>query len=274
MESVKKQLLSTVKEITDSRIEYSKSILSSDADVKIVVTSMLSSDSFSSYIKKVLDRNRQTINEDIELISSLMFSPGQDVKTTIERIEEFRNRITRIRESNDKQDKSLSLDFRKAIQELDDSAFYSLLSFYPDDKIELHYKPEGARKQFEPLSAASAGQKAAAILTVILAQGDEPILLDQPEDDLDNRLVYELVVKQMKLRKDQKQIIVVTHNANIPVNGDAENIVSMNSQSRYVEVKCQGTMDSKDIRTEICDVMEGTEYAFGMRAKKYHLRIQ
>lgn len=85
--------------------------------------------------------------------------------------------------------------------------------------------------------------------------------------------MYDLVVKQLKESKKQRQIIVVTHNANIPVNGDAEYIISLDSANRYVKVKCTGTMDDKDIRDEICDVMEGSEFAFGMRAKKYHMNI-
>lgn len=82
-----------------------------------------------------------------------------------------------------------------------------------------------------------------------------------------------MVVKRLKKAKHNRQVIVVTHNANIPVNGDAEYITSMDSESVYVKKKYEGTLDSQDIRKEICDVMEGTEYAFEMRAKKYHLKI-
>ena len=146
-----------------------------------------------------------------------------------------------------------------------------MLSFVPEDDLKVSYKSSGGK--FIPLVTASPGQKTTAILTFILAYGEKPLLLDQPEDDLDNRLVYDLVVKQLKESKKQRQIIVVTHNANIPVNGDAEYIISLDSANRYVKVKCTGTMDDKDIRDEICDVMEGSEFAFGMRAKKYHMNI-
>ena len=78
---------------------------------------------------------------------------------------------------------------------------------------------------------------------------------------------------RLKKAKSKRQIIVVTHNANIPVNADAEYIVSMDSETESVAVKYEGTMDDTDIRKEICDVMEGTQYAFEMRAKKYHFRI-
>lgn len=95
------------------------------------------------------------------------------------------------------------------------------------------------------------------------------MILDQPEDDLDNRLVYELIVGRLKRAKETRQIIAVTHNANIPVNGDAEYIVSLNSESKELKVLYTGTVDRPKIKKEICDVMEGSEHAFKMRARRY-----
>ncbi|RYF87929.1 MAG: hypothetical protein EOO00_11915 [Chitinophagaceae bacterium] len=62
---------------------------------------------------------------------------------------------------------------------------------------------------------------------------------------------------------------MVTHNANIPVNGDAEYIHSMDSESKKLSVLQSGTVEDRVIKKEICDVMEGTEYAFNMRSKRY-----
>ena len=98
-------------------------------------------------------------------------------------------------------------------------------------------------------------------------------MLDQPEDDLDNKLVYDLIVTRLKKAKSKRQIIVVTHNANIPVNGDAEYIVSMDSDTDKISTKYVGTMDDENIRKEICDVMEGTQDAFEMRAKISFLKL-
>lgn len=147
-----------------------------------------------------------------------------------------------------------------------------LLAYIPDDDLVVSYKPEKAKK-FIHLSNASAGQKTTTILTFLLAYGKQPLLLDQPEDDLDNRLVYDLIVARLKVAKSKRQIIVVTHNANIPVNGDSEYIISMNSDTDIIQVNKTGTMDDTEIRQEICDVMEGTKDAFEMRAKKYHFNI-
>jgi len=140
--------------------------------------------------------------------------------------------------------------------------------FMPEDEIEVQYKPNPTGG-FKSLSTASAGQKTTAILTFILSYGNTPIILDQPEDDLDNRLVYDLIVHKLKQAKDNRQIIIVSHNANIPVNGDSEYIISMDSESRFLKVYSEGSVDKKEIKKEICDVMEGSEKAFEMRSNRY-----
>lgn len=83
---------------------------------------------------------------------------------------------------------------------MDDKIFDKMLTFIPADELVVQYKPEGGRS-YLPLSSASAGQKTTAILTFILSYGKIPLLLDQPEDDLDNKLVYDLVVKRLKKLK-------------------------------------------------------------------------
>lgn len=71
----------------------------------------------------------------------------------------------------------------------------------------------------------SPGQKSAVILAFILNSGENPLIIDQPEYDLDNNLIYSLVVKSIRKMKSKRQIIIVTHNPNIPVLGDAEGII-------------------------------------------------
>lgn len=212
-------------------------------------------------IKEYTQKDGIYINTDIEKMSNDVFGKGG--------IESFRKTILEIRKGVE--NKQFSAVLKKAIQDMDDKIFDKMLTFIPADELVVQYKPEGGRS-YLPLSSASAGQKTTAILTFILSYGKIPLLLDQPEDDLDNKLVYDLVVKRLKKAKSKRQVIVVTHNANIPVNGDAEYITSMDSETRFVQVKNQGTLDKEEVRKEICDVMEGTEYAFEMRAKKYHLK--
>jgi len=158
--------------------------------------------------------------------------------------------------------------FVNLVERISDAQMDEIELMMPEDEIEVQYKPT-EKSAFKSLSTASAGQKTTAILTFILSHGKVPLILDQPEDDLDNRLVYELIVDRLKQAKDQRQIIVVTHNANIPVNGDAEYIISMDSESKSLKVLCSGTVEQPLIKKDICDVMEGTEQAFEMRSRRY-----
>ncbi|MCW5198069.1 AAA family ATPase [Clostridium perfringens] len=141
----------------------------------------------------------------------------------------------------------------------------------PEDEIKIQYKSKKSG-EYKPIHNASAGQRTSAILTFILSDGVNPLILDQPEDDLDNHLIYSLIVEGLKASKENRQIIVVTHNANIPVNGDAELIISMNSSSKSIGVLEAGTLENEKIKSEICDVMEGGENAFIMRANRYGIK--
>ena len=136
----------------------------------------------------------------------------------------------------------------------------------PEDEIEVHFKNN--KGIFKPIKNASAGQKTTSILSFILSVGDSPLLLDQPEDDLDNKFVYDLIVSKLSQIKEKRQVIVVTHNANIPVNADAEYVIVLSSEST-MKVEFNGSVDSRDIQNEICNIMEGGKTAFEMRNKRY-----
>jgi hypothetical protein len=157
--------------------------------------------------------------------------------------------------------------FSRLIRELTPSQMDSIDLLYPEDQIEMKYK--GRDGNFKSLSVASAGQKTTAILTFILSFGDVPLILDQPEDDLDNRLVYDLIVDKIRHIKEIRQVIIVTHNANIPVNGDAEYVVSLSSDTHNLKIEAEGTVECGTVKNEICEVMEGGVEAFKTRANRY-----
>jgi ABC-type lipoprotein export system ATPase subunit len=102
----------------------------------------------------------------------------------------------------------------------------------------------------------------------LLAHGDEPIILDQPEDDLDNELIYELIVRQLRANKSRRQVVIVTHNPNIVVNGDAELIIVMGSVAGQCRVLRQGSLQLPEVRASVCDVMEGGREALERRYRR------
>lgn len=183
-------------------------------------------------------------------------------------LDEFKEKVREIYE-NREADALYDGWFTRMIRELTPGQIDAIDMLYPEDQIEMKYK--GKDGNFRPLTSASAGQKTTAILTFILSSGEEPLILDQPEDDLDNRLVYQLIVERIRQIKETRQVIIVTHNANIPVNGDAEYVMSLSSESRYLKIAAEGTVENKRVKDEICEVMEGGVEAFETRAKKYHL---
>ena len=144
----------------------------------------------------------------------------------------------------------------------------NLLTWFPEDGLSVRYSRTGDGKDFQPISQASAGQRAAAMLAVLLAHGEEPLVLDQPEDDLDNHLIYDLVVRQIRENKFRRQIIVVTHNPNIVVNGDAEMLHALAFDSGQCVVKQAGSLQEEAIREEVCRVMEGGREAFRRRYRR------
>lgn len=123
---------------------------------------------------------------------------------------------------------------------------------------------------FKDASELSRGQKCTALLPIILARRDTPLVIDQPEDNLDNHFIYETVVDSIRRLKTRRQMIFITHNANIPVLGEAELVIVMNSDGRRGYVEKTGTVD--ECRNEIIDLLEGGEEAFELRRKRYGAR--
>ena len=246
------------------RNNFIQEVIGNDKNVKFQLAKNRNRNSFINNLKAIMQKEITSVDDDINELADLYFKKEDG-------IEKYKKMLISIRNKEDQ--KSLSKKTRDIITSIAEDSFARMIAFIPDDDLIVSYRPEKAKK-FIPLSNASAGQKTTTILTFLLAYGNQPLLLDQPEDDLDNRLVYDLIVARLKVAKSKRQIIVVTHNANIPVNGDSEYIISMDSETDIIQVNQTGTMDDESIRQEICDVMEGTKDAFEMRAKKYHFNIK
>lgn len=143
-----------------------------------------------------------------------------------------------------------------------------LLAWFPEDGLMVEYSRRGDGMNFRPITQASKGQRSAAMLAFLLAHGEEPLVLDQPEDDLDNHLIYDLVVRQIRENKIRRQIIVVTHNPNIVVNGDAEMLHALDFRGGQCRVERAGSLQEELIREEVCRVMEGGREAFKRRYRR------
>lgn len=122
-----------------------------------------------------------------------------------------------------------------------------------------------------PLKGHSIGQRASAIMLLILMQTENDlIIIDQPEDDLDNQVIYKEIITTIKGSKSNVQFIFATHNANIPVLGDADQVISVRYENEYIDYD-SGSIDKKDVQKKIIYIMEGGPDAFRRRNAIYDL---
>lgn len=157
-----------------------------------------------------------------------------------------------------------------------------------DIKYDLKYEKD-------PFEKMSPGKKAFVVLKLLLEFSEKqcPILIDQPEDSLDNRAIYNELVKYIRTKKESRQIILVTHNSNVVVSADAENVIVANQQGddvnncgnnkfQYIngplentkpkDKDCLVVLESQGIREHVCEIMEGGIEAFEKREQRYGLR--
>lgn len=140
----------------------------------------------------------------------------------------------------------------------------SILLWFPEDLVTVEYKPEGSNN-FTPVDQGSPGQKTAALLAVILQMGDEPLLLDQPEDDLENKLIKHLAVETLKRIKRNRQLVISTHNANIVVTSGAEHVLVIQHGEHLPAIEASGTLQTEAVRSSVCLILEGGEEAIRTR---------
>ena len=141
--------------------------------------------------------------------------------------------------------------------------------------IRLNTAPLGEPLSWQTLDELSTGQKATAVLLLLLLESDAPLIVDQPEDDLDNRFITEGVVPRMRAEKQRRQFVFSTHNANIPVLGDAEMIVGLTAlgeaEGGHARIAPEhvGSIDDRQVRELVEEILEGGKDAFERRRRKY-----
>ena len=162
----------------------------------------------------------------------------------------------------------------------------------PDDLATMKFLKDGGRgdkeSDWQAITEGSPGQRTAAMLGLVLHYGNEPLVLDQPEDDLDSEWITSLLVKELRASRWDRQIIVASHNANVPVNGDAESVVALENADGALRVRTTtvregeqeverehvGPIENEYVRRDIQNIMEGGVAAFMRREQRYNNEIR
>lgn len=137
--------------------------------------------------------------------------------------------------------------------------------------IELNVTHGEREAVFRPIDDLSTGQQCTAVLHLLLLDNQDPLILDQPEDNLDNAFIAERIVAELRRAKLSRQFLFATHNANIPVFGDAEwiGVLSVADNKGLILPNQQGAIDMPEVQRLAADILEGGESAFNQRREKY-----
>ncbi len=159
-----------------------------------------------------------------------------------------------------------------ALTRLNPSQLHALEAIDLEDRVSIELNlahSEPAR--FRALESLSTGQQCTAILHLLLLDNPDPLIVDQPEDNLDNAFIAERIVKELRSAKTERQFLFATHNANIPVFGDAEWIGVCTAAGNHAEMppEKQGSIDIPEIRDHAAAILEGGQEAFTQRREKY-----
>ena len=255
--AVFEQIAENRRTLTEKRQEFLTGVLKGNQAVSIEVKPFGEDwDGIEEELRNIL-QCQDRFDKDIDNLKDIyQGSGGHGIEKLKEAIKGIRNR-----ESPAKDDR-----FASHLERLPQESVIDLILWFPRDDLKITFGPNR-----QSIEQSSPGQKNAALLAFILSYGDEPLLLDQPEDDLDNELIYDLIVRQLRETKSKRQVIVVTHNANIVVNGDAEMVLPLEVGGGETHVRWAGSVQVKEVREAICDILEGGQQAFEQRYKRIHL---
>lgn len=258
-------LISKREEIQKKREKFLEVLLSGNNAISIRIIPLGDKQNVESEFRKLIEKEDGRFESDITGLLNIInenqnpYTGLSDLKKAIIRIQsgDFLNLTDR--------------RFGEHIQKLDPEKIDRIMCFFPEDSLDIRYYDQ-KRRNFISIKQGSPGQRNAALLAFLLIYGNEPLVLDQPEDDLDNQLIYDSIVAQLREIKRKRQVIVVTHNANVVVNGDSENVIPLHiNNSAQTVTTGYGGLQEYDVRNKICEILEGGKDAFESRYKRINI---
>ena len=267
------RLLEIRRELTEARRSFLDRILENNRYVRIRVIPYGGRETVEVELRRLIQRDDGRFEKDIgspggEGLLGRIYGSSQDATRIEDALEKVKQRIRAVAEGSHGASLLADQRFATHLGRLPPEALDRVDVWFPDDSLDVQYSPTGDGRNLRSIRAGSPGQKTAALLAFLLSYGDEPLVLDQPEDDLDNHLIHELIVKQIREVKRRRQIVVVTHNPNIVVNGDAELVIALAARNGATQMECKGSLQEKQVRETICTIMEGGRDAFAERYRR------
>ena len=272
------EIIECRKTLTISRLEFLQQNLSGNSSIQVELAPFSDTDHIEESFRGVIGRSDNAFSADIfdldrecgflynlnkELAATTSSGNSNNLEPWLSKIHEFKAQVFNFK-SGEVQGSKVGKRFSEFMANLQPQSFDQINTWFPEDNLSIKFH-DGNR--FKDVSQGSAGQKASAILSFLLSYGTEPLVLDQPEDDLDNGLITSLIVSKLHENKADRQIIVVTHNPNIVVNGDSEYVIALEDRGQ-INTAASGALQEVDVRKNVCEIMEGGEIALQQRYKR------
>lgn len=267
----------TVSDLNSQRIELYANMLQKMLSIKL-------------FFQKILDEFEKGKDE---ILSNLKFSAFIDLRGKAQYIQQLADKLDNRTHSQDELERLLANVF-ESIDTLFGKTEEQILGDFIEVTKEIESKTEKLRlkrsvassdylntifKRFfdlgveirfnhKSIDSLSMGERAIVLLKILLSLDDRPLLIDQPEEHLDNRFIFNELVPAFRSAKRRRQILIATHNANLVVNTDAEQIIVAESDAGLIKYSC-GAIEDSSIRDKITQLLEGGELAFKKREEKY-----
>ena len=270
-----KRMLDIRRRLTASRKRFLDSVLRGNTYVQIRVIPYGDREMIESEFRHLIQKEDGSFGSDIGLPDGEGFlgiiKNADDPEVIEQKLKTIKAQIRQV--ASGEHNRAILADQRFAthLGKLPPESLDRIDLWFPEDSLQVEYSAASDGRYFRSIDEGSPGQKTAALLAFLLSYGDEPLVLDQPEDDLDNHLIYDLIVTQLRAVKRARQVVVVTHNANIVVNGDAELVVALAARGGETQKECEDCLQVPKVRETICEVMEGGQTAFEDRYRRIAL---
>ncbi|TOK23580.1 hypothetical protein CGI22_13290 [Vibrio parahaemolyticus] len=269
-------LISWRKELTERREAFVNKYVAPHRDLKIAIGQLQHSEHLEQSFRELINRVDGTFSSDLmdedkkqgilyELKSKMFQAEEKQIGSSYQYLHQFKLDVFNHHTSKTSiLNCTIGKRLSSVLEQLDNSSLDKLWTWFPEDNLSVEFY-DGRR--FKPLSQGSAGQKAAAVLSFLLSYGEEPLIVDQPEDDLDNALISKLVITKLHDIKPKRQFLIITHNPNIVVNGDSELVIVLEDKGN-ITLSAIGGLQDLAVRQEVCEIMEGGKEALEKRYKR------
>jgi hypothetical protein len=167
---------------------------------------------------------------------------------------------------------SLKADLQGGYKLIFDSPeFGFFVNYFEEDDLKIRFKVGKAGEEFSPIDQLSAGQRCTAVFPLLLKLQEGPLIVDQPEDNLDNRHIADVIAPALRQDKKVRQIAFTSHNANLVVLTDAEHIARFEATGSAGRVESRGFLSASHsaIAADVIAILDGGERALHMRYSKY-----